>query len=110
MRRELSRNPFALHGRADERRPFAPADLGYADVAIAPQPAVQLSGDRSGDINVKEAHDTTSLCQIRVSGVGDTRNDSACPSSRRQSRFAGTSHAGGGTRTPDTRIMIPSRF
>jgi hypothetical protein len=33
---------------------------------------------------------------------GDTReaNLGNCP-------FAGTSHAGGGTRTPDTRIMIP---
>ena len=41
------------------------------------------------------------------SGAGFTRNDSAAPEPRRKRRFAGTSHAGGGTRTPETRIMIP---
>ena len=42
--------------------------------------------------------------------LADTRNYSACPSVRGSAKkcpFAGTSDAGGGTRTPDTRIMIP---
>jgi hypothetical protein len=36
-----------------------------------------------------------------------TTFDSARPVDRRKRLFAGASHAGGGTRTPDTRIMIP---
>jgi hypothetical protein len=39
-----------------------------------------------------------------------TRNHSGCPASRGKCRLAGTSHAGGGPPTPDTRIMIPLRF
>ena len=37
----------------------------------------------------------------------DTRNVFRVSVGREKCRFAGTSHAGGGTRTPDTRIMIP---
>jgi hypothetical protein len=40
----------------------------------------------------------------------DTRNSSAMSGGSRKRRFAGTSHAGGGTRTPDTRIMILGCF
>jgi hypothetical protein len=40
----------------------------------------------------------------------DTRNVFRVSVDRRKCRFAGTSHAGGGTRTPDTRIMIPRCF
>jgi hypothetical protein len=48
--------------------------------------------------------------RISAPGTPDTGNDSACPfrTAKRQNRsVAATSHAGGGTRTPDTRIMIP---
>jgi Methylenetetrahydrofolate reductase len=51
---------------------------------------------------------TTHRRQTPLSGARDTRG--MIPLLRamhRQRRFAGTSHAGGGTRTPDTRIMIP---
>ena len=51
--------------------------------------------------------DTTWLRQIHASGAGDTRNVFRVSLLRRKRRFAATSHAGGGTRTPDTRIMIP---
>jgi hypothetical protein len=37
----------------------------------------------------------------------DTRNGFRCSASCRKWRFAGSFDAGGGTRTPDTRIMIP---
>jgi hypothetical protein len=40
---------------------------------------------------------------------GDTRNVRVS-SDRRKCRFPGTYDAGGGTRTPDTRIMIPRSF
>ena len=42
--------------------------------------------------------------------MGDTRNVFRVSRSARTYLFAGTSHAGGGTRAPDTRIMIPRRF
>jgi hypothetical protein len=40
---------------------------------------------------------------------GDMRGTFLRPLLLRKGRFAGASHAGGGTRTPDTRIMIPLR-
>jgi hypothetical protein len=45
--------------------------------------------------------------EIPGSGAGDTRNVLRVSGEREKCRSAGTSDAGGGTRTPDTRIMIP---
>jgi hypothetical protein len=56
------------------------------------------------------AHDTTWFRQIQVSGARDTRNVFRVSGARGTRPFAGTSDAGGGTRTPDTRIMISQRF
>ncbi|HEX5618268.1 MAG TPA: hypothetical protein VFX51_07595 [Solirubrobacteraceae bacterium] len=52
----------------------------------------------------------TWLRQIRASRAADTRDVFRGSRERESSDFAATSHAGGGTRTPDTRIMIPRRF
>ena len=49
---------------------------------------------------------------VRIDGPASAQWDavSAAVAAMRRPRFAGTSHAGGGTRTPDTRIMISRRF
>jgi hypothetical protein len=75
------------------------------------RPVGAAAGDCSGDgsVNVPRTVPTRSG-HIQGSRAGDTRNDSACPVETEKDRFAGTSHAGGGTRTPDTRIMIPQHL
>jgi hypothetical protein len=68
-------------------------------------------GDRRGDRNVSGARTTSrSGARSRKTGAADTRIHSAMSLSYRKRRFAGRSDAGGGTRTPDTRIMIPECF
>jgi hypothetical protein len=64
-------------------------------------------GQAGGHKCQRGTYDTTQSREIPESGAGDTRNVFRVSGERERCRFAGTSHAGGGTRTPDTRIMIP---
>ena len=68
-------------------------------------------GGHAGGHNCQRAAHSTALCRkTQTSGAEDTRNVFRASRERKTFRFAATSDAGGGTRTPDTRIMIPLRF
>ena len=70
-----------------------------------------VSGGHAGGHNCQRGlYFTTQHHKAPESGAGVTRNDSAAPELCRKRRFAGAADAGGGTRTPDTRIMIPWCF
>ena len=81
-----------------------------SSTAVSALVATAFGGHTGGHKCQRGLHDTTWLRQIERLAAGDSRNDSAAPELRRKHLFAGTSDAGGGTRTPDTRIMIPQRF
>ena len=66
-----------------------------------------LGVDAGGHKCQRGPHGTAQGRETPESGAGDTRNVFRVSLLRIRRRFAGASHAGGGTRTPDTRIMIP---
>jgi hypothetical protein len=67
-------------------------------------------GPAGGQFCAPPARPLTAQSRIRKATGPDTRNLFRVSLSLRNCRFAGTSDAGGGTRTPDTRIMIPRRL
>ena len=82
------------------RRGRAPLDRTRLAGVMVPVSG-RRSGDRPGDINVSEARKAPRrAARFRNPARGTRGMYSACPSSEKQCRVAGASHAGGGTRTP----------